>query len=171
MWSLACDSHWLEGSGRNCAHRPFSSVQSLSCVRLFAISWIAARQATGKSKDAKFSWLRGAQEGIFPGGDSISQGDGNNQESILGVEKSFIWAKLSILAQETASQITRCNCSREARFFSTVYILSEQRTSGKSGILQSCEKTKTKSMKSQISSTQRVSIALAPGKKLLSSKE
>ena len=48
--------------------------------------------------------------------------------------KSFIWAKLRAIAQKMASQMILRNCSGDAWFSAQFYILSEQRTSSKSGI-------------------------------------
>ena len=39
-----------------------------------------------------------------------------NKQSIIGIEKSFIWAKLRTVARKTASQISLRNCSGEAWF-------------------------------------------------------
>ena len=57
-----------------------------------------------------------------------------SKQSAIGIEKSFIWAKLRTTAQKTASQITLRNCSEETWFSAQFYILSKQRTSNKSGI-------------------------------------
>ena len=59
--------------------------------------------------------------------------DENNKQSIIGIEKNFIWAKLRATAQKTASQITLRDCSRETWFIARFYVWSEQRTS-KSGL-------------------------------------
>ena len=59
--------------------------------------------------------------------------DENNKQSIIGLEKNFIWAKLRATAQKTASQITLRDCSRETWFIARFYVWSEQRTS-KSGL-------------------------------------
>ena len=88
-----------------------------------------------------------------------------NKQSITVIEKSFIWAKLGTIVWKTASQITLRNCSRKAWFSAQFYVLSEQRTSNQSGI-HFFKISKTRS-----ASTQRVSMALAPGKGVLSSKE
>ena len=56
-----------------------------------------------------------------------------NKQSIIGIEKSFIWAKLRTIAQNPASQITLRNCSGKAGFSTQFHVLWEQRISKKSG--------------------------------------
>ena len=46
-----------------------------------------------------------------------------NKKSVIGIEKSFIWAKLRIIAQKTTSQVTLRNCSGEVWFIHTVVYL------------------------------------------------
>ena len=58
-----------------------------------------------------------------------------NKQSIVEIEKGFIWVKLRTTARKAASQITLRNCSREAQLSAWFHILSEQRISNKSGIL------------------------------------
>ena len=82
-----------------------------------------------------------------------------NTRSTVGKEKSFIWAKLKIIAQKTASQIALRNCSKEAWCSAQFYVLSEQRTSYKSGIHSFNVSRKMKQTRS--ARTQWVSAALA----------
>ena len=56
-----------------------------------------------------------------------------NKQSIIGIEKSFIWAKLRTIARKTASQINLRNGSGEPWFLAQFYVLSEQRTSKNQG--------------------------------------
>ena len=70
-----------------------------------------------------------------------------NKQSIQGIEKSSIWAKLRTIALKTDP----------AQF----YVLSEQRTSNKSG------KHSFKVSKNRSARTQQVSVALAPEKGVL----
>ena len=46
-----------------------------------------------------------------------------HKQSIIKIEKSFIWAKLRTIAWKTASQITLRNCSREAWFLAVLYLV------------------------------------------------
>ena len=57
-----------------------------------------------------------------------------NKQSIIGIEKNFIWAEWRTIAWETACWITLRSCSGEAWFSAQFYILSEQRTSNRSQI-------------------------------------
>ena len=81
-----------------------------------------------------------------------------NKQLITGTEKDFIWAKLRTTAQKPVSQITLRSCSREAWFPAQFYVWPEQKTSHKSRIY-SLKISKIKSVH-----TQRVSMALAPGR-------
>lgn len=85
-----------------------------------------------------------------------------NEQSMVGIEQSFIWVKLRTIARKTASQITRRNCSREAWFSVRFYVFSEQRRSNKSGIY-----TFKVSEKARSAHTQRVTMTLVPGKGVL----
>jgi len=58
----------------------------------------------------------------------------NKEQSVIAVENSFICTKARITGQETASQITIRNCYRKMWFSAQYSVLSEQRTSNKSGI-------------------------------------
>ena len=46
-----------------------------------------------------------------------------NKKSVIGIEKSFIWAKLRTIAQKTTSQITLRNCSGEVWSIHTIVYL------------------------------------------------
>ena len=46
-----------------------------------------------------------------------------NKQSIVEIEKGFIWVKLRTTAWKAASQIMLRNCSREAQFISMVSYL------------------------------------------------
>ena len=57
-----------------------------------------------------------------------------NKQSIIEIEKNFVWATLKTISWKTASQIPWRNCSREAWFSAQSCILSAQRTPNKSGV-------------------------------------
>ena len=57
-----------------------------------------------------------------------------NKQSIIEIEKNFVWATLKTISWKTASQIPWRNCSREAWFSAQSCILSTQRIPNKSGI-------------------------------------
>ena len=88
-----------------------------------------------------------------------------NEQSRIRIEKSCCWSKLRTIAQKPASQISLRNFSGEAGFSAQFYVLSEQRTFNKSG------RHFFKVSKNRPAHTQRVSMALAPEKGGLSSKE
>ena len=86
----------------------------------------------------------------------------NNEQSIIAVKNSFTCTKARLTGQKTASQITLRDCYRKVWFSAQYSVLSEQRTSNKSGI---------HSFKVSGSETQRVSMASESGKRVLASKE